>query len=429
MSDSLQQTGALPPVGGTRGLDMARKLRSLTRLTEISIGLSSTLKLKPLLTRIMEAAAELVEADAASVLLWDAKTQELRFAATTAGSGRSYIGMRVPLDSSIAGAVMQQNRLVAVNDVERDPRHYAAIDEQTEFETRSILGVPMRSKDQVIGVLEAINKRALPWTEDDAHYLTILAAQAATAIEAAQLVSQLQRANEELNQLDKMKSDFIAIASHELRTPLGVILGYASFLQETDDSEVRGHADKVVNSALQLRRIIEDLTNLRYLEQGAAELSRAPVSLMALITEVLTEQRETIQARGHRVRLVPLPEDMAVSLDRVRMGMALTNLLNNAVRFTPHSGTITVEMQRHSEREVWVRVRDTGIGIPADKLDHIFTRFVQLEDHMTRHNGGLGIGLSIARALVEAHGGKLWAESAGHEQGSTFTMSIPILSE
>jgi GAF domain-containing protein len=170
--------------------DLEHKVAILTRLSEISTALNSTLRLKPLLNQIMEAAVEIVDAEAASVLLWDHKTNDLRFAATTTGvSGQSLVGKPVPLEGSIAGTVMRENRAVSVENVERDNRHYPGIDRATEFHTHSVLGVPMRSRDRVIGVLEAVNKRSLPWTEDDHNYLSILAAQAAVAIESAQMVT------------------------------------------------------------------------------------------------------------------------------------------------------------------------------------------------------------------------------------------------
>ena len=234
---------------------LAHKVAILTRLSEISAVLNSTLKVKPLLNLIMEAAVEVVGSEAASVLLWDHHTDDLRFAATTTSpQGQSLIGTPVPLEGSIAGTVLRENRIVTVADADQDARHYTGIDQATDFHTRSVLGVPMRSRNRVIGVLEAVNKRQLPWTDDDANYLSILAAQAAVAIESAQLIAALQKANDELSQLDKLKSSFIAIASHELRTPLGVILGYASFLQDMQDGEVHELASKVVGSALQLRR-------------------------------------------------------------------------------------------------------------------------------------------------------------------------------
>lgn len=401
-----------------------KKIAILTRLTEISMSLNSNLKLKPLLSIIMEAAAEMVNAEAASVLLWDSKNNELRFASTTTES-QGLIGTSVPLEGSIAGTVMRENRVVMVEDAHHDPRRYTKTDKDLAFFTRSILGVPMHSKSKLIGVLEAINKRDLPWTPDDAQYLSTLASQAAVAIESAQMVAALRQANEELSQLDKLKSDFIAIASHELRTPLGVILGYASFLQESPDSEVSGHATKVVASAMQLRRIIEDLTNLRYMEQNSSELNLEDIPLGSFLRDIVNEAQALFEAKRHRVHFTPPDDTIVVRVDRIRMSMAITNVLNNAVRFTPDFGRvlITAEVRGH---EVWLSINDNGIGLAKEQLDRIFERFYQVEDHMTRTKGGMGIGLSIARALVEAHGGRIWATSPGLNQGTTFTLTIPL---
>ncbi|MCS7071108.1 MAG: HAMP domain-containing histidine kinase, partial [Anaerolinea sp.] len=227
-------------------------------------------------------------------------------------------------------------------------------------------------------------------------------------------------------QLDKMKSDFIAIASHELRTPLGVILGYASFLQESTDEDVRALAGKVVNSALQLRRIIEDLTNLRYLEEKATDLDIEKVVLRDFLQSAIHDVRELAEAKRHTLVFNEPPPHLRVAIDVIRMGMAVTNVLNNALRFTPDGGTITIDSEVRGQ-QVAVMVHDNGVGIAREDLERIFERFVQVEDHMTRTTGGMGIGLSIARALVEAHGGKIWASSPGLNQGSTFTITMPLV--
>ncbi len=406
--------------------ELERKVAILSRLAETSAVLNSTMRLKPLLGSIMDTAAEIVDAEAASVLLWDYKKQELVFAATTTSDtyGQELIGKQVPLEGSIAGRVMRENQIVAIDHVHDTIGHYSKIDEQTLFQTRSVLGVPMRSRNRIIGVLEAVNKRRAVWTKDDSYYLSVLAAQAAVAIEGAQLITQLQLANEELSQLDKLKSSFIAIASHELRTPLGVILGYASFLQDTLDPQVREHASKMVNGAMQLRRIIEDLTNLRYMEQSQLELNLEEVPLADVLREVGAELQSLAEAKRHELMIALPPPALRVRVDRLRIGMVISNVLNNAIRFTPDGGKINVRVEQKL-REVWIIVSDTGIGLAKDQLERIFERFYQIEDHMTRVNGGLGIGLSIARALVEAHGGRLWASSPGLNQGATFIIAIP----
>ncbi|MDZ4768797.1 MAG: GAF domain-containing sensor histidine kinase [Chloroflexota bacterium] len=408
-------------------VELNKRIAILTRITEISAALNSQVKLKPLLGMIMDASVEIAEAEAASVLLWDPKTNELRFATTTTGDDSdTLIGIPVPLEGSIAGSVLLENRTVMVNDVRRDRRHYGGVDKQTDFQTRSVLGVPMRVKNRVIGVLEAVNKRVLPWTADDASNLATLASQAAVALESAQMVSALQKANEELNRLDKLKSDFIAIASHELRTPLGVILGYASFLQDTGDPEVREHADKVVGSALQLRRIIEDLTNLRYIEQNPTNLTLVQTPLAQFLSEVVHDALGLSNAKGHRLQYIPPTPEILVDVDAPRLTMAITNILNNAIRFTPEGGRIMVQTKVQPSRQVWVLISDTGIGLAREQLERVFDRFYQVEDHMTRREGGLGIGLSIARALVEAHSGRIWASSTGLNQGTTVTIALPL---
>jgi len=243
----------------------------------------------------------------------------------------------------------------------------------------------------------------------------------------AQYRARAKKANEELNELDKLKTDFIAIASHELRTPLGVILGYASFLQDSGDDQVSETAEKVVASALQLRRIIEDLTNLRYLQTNEADLHLERVYLSDLLRDVENDVHEMANAKRHQLRIVPPPPSTIVYVDRVRMGMAVTNVLNNAIRFTPDGGKIMLQCDVRPPY-VLVAVADNGIGIPRDQIDRIFAKFYQIEDHMTRRHGGLGIGLSITKAVVEAHGGRVWASSAGMNQGATFTLSMPLVS-
>ncbi len=405
---------------------LQRKVRILTRLADISVELNSTFELRALLDNLMDAAAEITESEAASVLLWDENTHELRFASTTTHqTDIDLIGSTVPLEGSLAGSCFTQGQIIEVSDTLSDPRHYGKVDQATQFETRSLLAVPMRLKERGIGVLEVVNKRALPWTNDDRETMSVLAAQAAVAIGTVQLVSALQKANQELSELDKLKNDFIAIASHELRTPLSVILGYATFLKEESQGRISQHAEKVLESGLQLRRIIEDLMNLRYLQQSPAEVHRETVPLETIVKEAVQDVQSLIEANEHHLEL-DLPSGVLLDVDRIRAGMALTNVLNNAARFTPARGHIQVRAEVRNPQEVWLSVADNGIGLAEDQIERIFEKFYQVEDHMTRQHGGLGIGLSIARALVEAQGGRLWASSPGLNQGAVFTFAFPI---
>jgi signal transduction histidine kinase len=406
-------------------LYLDRKVTILNQLAAISVVLNSTYELGVLLNHLMDAAASITESEAASVLLWDENTRELRFAATTTHqAGLKLIGSTVPLEGSLAGTALLENRVVQVDDALHDPRHYSRVDEATQLQTRSLLAVPMRQRDRLTGVLEVINKRQLPWTKDDHDHLMVLASQAAVAIESAQLVTQLQKANEELSQVDNLKNEFIAIASHELRTPLAIILGYASFLKEEAQGQLSDHVEKVMAAGLQLRRIIEDLVNLRYLQQNPSELHLETLPLKKIIDETIKEMRELAEAAQHRLE-VSVPGDIQVHIDHIRTEMALKNVMNNAIRFTPPGGQIKVRVEVRDNHEVWVAVTDSGIGLEADQLERIFEKFYQVEDHMTRQYGGLGIGLSITRAMIEAQGGRVWASSPGLGQGSTFILAFP----
>lgn len=405
---------------------LRQRVDTLTRLVQVSLVLNSTLALDPLLRFIMDSASALVDAEAASILLLDSDTHHLVFAASSSAGSQGLIGQPVPQEGSIAGQVLRENRPLAINDVRRDPRHYRRMDEITQFETRSVLGVPMLIKERPIGVLEAVNKRVGPWTVQDRTTLTILASQAAVAIENARLVSALQKANQELSRLDTLKNQFIAIASHELRTPLGIILGYASFLKEEAQGAVSAHAEAVFRSALQLRAVIEQLTNLGYLKQhGGVELVRAWTPLADLLHAAEQDIASLAEAKRHRLNVLIPADAPALYVDAARVQSALGNLLNNAVKFTPEGGTITLRAEVKPS-EVWVIVSDNGIGFPPDQREKIFEEFYQVEDHLTRHYGGIGLGLAIARALIEAHGGRIWAESAGPGQGATFTFCLPL---
>ncbi len=405
---------------------LEEKIAILTRLAEISASLNSRVEIRPLLKQIMDSTVQILGCKAASVLLWDDRRERLFFAASTTvdHTDSDLIGMAVPMDS-IAGMIYRENRYIQVDDARSDPRHYDKVDEDIAFETRSLLGVPMTYKDTVIGVLEAINKHELPWTADDRHYLSIIAAQAAVAIEGARLVMRLRNANDELSELDKLKNDFIAIASHELRTPLGVIMGYASFLQEEESPSAKENASKVLQSAIKLRKIIEDMVNLRYLKQKQGDLYRENVQVSALLNSLRQEINALMDLTEYDFQVEQPDTDGVIYIDHTRINMALTNILHNAIRFSETGDRITLRAEQH-DKSMHLIVEDTGAGIEPDELDNIFDEFYQVEDHMTRKHGGLGIGLSIAKAIVEAHGGRIRAESEGPGKGARFILIVPL---
>ncbi len=390
--------------------------------------LSPSLNLDELLPKIMDAAAEITGSESASILLWHERKQELVFRAASAQNpqARSIIGKPVPLDS-IAGTIFREKRTVQIADVEQDPRHYSKVDEELQFVTRSLLGVPLIVRNEVIGVLEVVNKHQLPWTPADEQALTLLAGNAAVAIEVARNMLRLKRANEDLKEMDKLKNDFIAIASHELRTPLGIILGYASFLEDTANSNEQVEMiGRVTAGAQQLRQIIDGLVNLGYMRQQNSDLILERVPVANLFRALKNEAEMMLVTHQHTLDMQMPPETICTQADAVRLEMALGNLVNNAARFTPKGGQIRIFWQSVGADEGAIVIEDNGIGIAPENLERIFNDFVQVEDHLTRHQGGLGVGLTIARAIVEAHGGRIRAESDGPGTGSRFTVTLSV---
>lgn len=405
--------------------DLDKRVRQLERILALNVEIVSNPQQSSLLTKIAQTAAELTESESASILLLDDRTGDLRFcAAATEEITPLLLRIPVPVTHSIAGKVLQEREPAVVHDVRADPRHFREVGQAIGFETRSLLAVPLQVQERCIGVLEAVNKRSGLFTEEDREILTILAAQAAVAIENARLVEALQEAHRKLQELDRLKSDFITIASHELRTPLSLVLGYASLLQEQQrgSREVEG----VLRAAVRLQHIIETMVNLQYLETGELPFRYEEFNLGEEILLACQTHAPLAEASGLTLDAVVPQEPIWIRADREKIRLVLDNLLSNAIKFTPAGGRVRVKLEeRYGNAEI--TVTDTGVGIPQKDLDRIFERFYQVESPMTRRRGGLGLGLPIVREIVEKHGGRVWAESV-LGQGSRFIVRLPLAS-
>jgi signal transduction histidine kinase len=292
------------------------------------------------------------------------------------------------------------------------------------MEIRSLLAVPLQIKEHRIGVLEAINKcDDQEFSRQDVDMLVTLAAQAAAAIENARLVGALQRAYERLGELDKLKSDFISIASHELRTPLHLILLYAEMLREDLGEGAREQVDPVLRAATRLKQLIETMLNLRYLETGQMELAPTRFDLRAEVQAACKDYKVLADTKGLVISPDVPDEQVSIYADKEKVRVVLDNLVSNAVQFTPAGGQVRVKVGRRGQ-DIEMSVIDTGIGISSQDLDRIFERFYQVDDHMTRKQGGMGLGLSIVKELAELHGGRVWVESVPG-RGSRFVVVLP----
>ena len=244
--------------------------------------------------------------------------------------------------------------------------------------------------------------------------------------ELAQLAARFNQMAEKLSQVESMRRRLIGDVSHELRTPLTAIKGSMEglidgVLPANDETYQQIHAE-----ADRLNRLVDDLQELSRVESRAYELDIRSLDVSALVQTVIKRLAAKAQAKRISFNLELDPDLPPALTNEDRAIQVLTNLTGNALQYTQEGGKVTI-VARHVNNEIQISVHDTGIGITAEHLSRIFDRFYRVDKSRSRQSGGgSGIGLTIARALVEAHGGRIWVESAGEEQGSTFTFTLPV---
>jgi signal transduction histidine kinase len=397
----------------------------LERLLEITRNLSTALDLEPFLKTIVSEACALTDSEAASILGYDETSNELEFLAVPWHYRDTLHGAKIPVKGSAAGWACKEAKPLLVPDSKSDPRHFSALDFASAFETRSILAVPLMVKGRPLGALEAVNKIGdAHYTEDDTTILETLAAPTALSVYSADLQQRIEAGSSEIAELDRLKSDFIAITSHELRTPLGLILGHATFLRELVGEEYHEQIDVIIKNASRLKEIIESLASVDNFQSGAARIRQRAVSVARVIEDVVASFSGLAAQREITLKADPCQDDLLVEADGGKIAIALSNLVKNAVMFTDQGGHVFVTGEL-VPGYVKVSVIDDGIGIPAKDLPYIFDRFFQVESHLTRRHGGMGLGLSVAKVMIEMHGGRIWAESM-EGKGSNFIFLLPV---
>lgn len=401
------------------------KASKLELLPAVIRGFGSATDTEELLQRLTTAAIDLTGSASASVLEFDESSNCLRFVAVPWFWRQLLKEFFVPVDKSIAGWVFANNKLQIVQNVKKDPRHYTVIDQLTNFTTNSLLAVPIAYKGETIGVLEVVNKGdGQHYKEDDAAILEILALYAAMVLWNSSLERQIQETRNEFAELDRMKSNFIAITSHELRTPLGLILGHATFLREMISKEHREPMDTIIRNATRLKEIIESLTEVDNYEAGVARIRQNSISIPAIVRDVVSSFQDMATSKNISLQEDIRDEDLQVEGDANKITVAVSNLIRNALTFTNEGGSVLV-MVESVTGHVQVSVIDNGIGIPASDLARVFDRFFQVESHLTRKHTGMGLGLSVAKTMIELHGGRIWVESV-EGRGSTFSFLLPL---
>lgn len=571
---------------------LQRNARLWATLSQVGRILSSTLDPDQVLELILEQAVQVLEAEGGSLLLVDQRSNELVFELALGPTAGDLIGTRLPWGVGLAGEAATTGQPLLVNNTANDPRWFSGVDEATDYTTQSILCAPMITRQQVIGVLEIVNKRdGSLFDENEAELLLALASQAAVAIENARLYDDtrqrnrelsvlysiamatgktlemsllldetlkqilevleyeggaiylaakddegpklmrhqgipapmlqlmasqlqncgvmrqvlaqgkvidrpvpladwepemrlicvplhthqralgvlifpsfhgrpvetpeirlletlgrqtsiavenaalyaelqeraetLQQAYDELAKIDQLKDELVQNISHELRTPIAFIKGYVNLLLDGDLGELSPQQSDsleiVSNKTEQLVHLVSGILTLQTLTTEMPDVES--ISPIMLVARTVAAAIPAAQAAG--IDLVSdYPEKLpAVTVDPPQITQVLDNLLNNAIKFSPAGGTITVKLSAE-ENMIRIQVLDTGIGIPADKIDRIFDRFYQIDGSSTRRFGGAGLGLAICKQIIDAHDGKFEVESE-EGKGSSFAFLLP----
>ncbi len=384
-------------------------LDSYLRVIEISRDLASTLDLDTLLDDIVRAAADITRAEAASILLYDDTARQLYFQVSTNMEEPTMRGFIVPLEKSIAGWIVTNRQSVRIDDAHKDDRHFSEVEQTIGFETRSLLGIPLITKNKVVGVLEVINKQKGRFTDADESMLSVLGAQAAVAIENARLFQQ---------------SDLISEFVHELRTPLASLSTATYLLLRPEMS--REQRDQIVNNihteTLRLNSLASSFLDLARLESGRVQFRKTRFSASDLIYECTDVMTSKALETGVQIR-VDIPEEMPLmEADRDKIKQVLLNLLSNAVKYNRQNGSVIVS-GTFGDTDLSITIQDTGVGIPEESIPHLFEKFYRVRDHEGKA-AGTGLGLSISKQIIQGHNGRIEVKSK-MGVGTSFTVHIP----
>lgn len=383
------------------------------RIVEISQQLSSTYDLPTLLRKICALAKELIDVEASSILLLDETRKQLRFAMSTNIRPSEMEEIFVPLEGSIAGWIVTHGEPRVIENVTSTPNHYAAVDSRLQFHTRNLLGVPMRTHEKVIGVVQAINKNgSVPFTDQDIQMLRTLASQAAIAIENARLFQQ---------------SDFMNELVHELRNPLMALKASTTLLSRPDlPEDKRGYiVDKLKEETQRLIDLTSEFLDVARMESGRVSLNRTRFSIHELITESAEVLAQQAASKHLHIRIEP--EDYLVEADRGKIKQVILNLLSNAIKYNRTDGKIDIFLNLLQNSDlpfVHVTIADTGYGIAPEHQKNMFQKFYRVPtlEHVER---GTGLGLALCKHIIEAHGGNIWLESEVGV-GSRFQFTVPF---
>ncbi len=414
-------------------LEQTRKrAQELQTVAQVSTAASTVLDPMELLQSVVDLTKSSFSLYHVQVFMNQERDGFLEVVAGSGDIGRAVVESKVlvPLYASTPAAqAARERRVIIINDTRGEPEYRL---NPLLPDVRAEMAIPMIVGERLLGIFNVQADSTNRFTREDARTYTTLAAQVAVALQNAELYAEQAATVERLRELDHLKSAFLANMSHELRTPLNSILGFAEVLlleldgpiNETMNNDIR----LIEKNGKHLLSLINDVLDMAKIEAGKMNLAYEKFMFRELLEETMDITSSLAREKMLYLTIDPESQDqMILVADRVRIRQVLINVVANAVKFTEKGGITLCVMQFPEEQKIHLQIRDTGIGIPKDKLEAIFDSFSQVDTSTTRKAGGTGLGLPISRKLVEMHGGRLWAESTGSGgTGSIFTIELPF---
>ena len=406
-----------------------RQQREAEVVAEVAQRVNASLDLQTTLEHLVEGARELCGADSGRIVVRDAEGRmRLRHQSGARPDG-DHDPMTVEAGRGSGGQVLLTGRPFRTDHYAADPRIRDDDPAKPAWEgTVAQMVVPIPGDAGIAGLLYVDRREARAFTDAEEAMLLRLAGHAGTAIQNSQLFAAERAARAEADAANRGKDQFLAILSHELRTPLNAILGWARMLRASSlDDRQRAHAVDVIERNAELQtQLVGDLLDVSRIAADKMEIERVPVDLVLVVRQTAEAMFAELEAKKLRLALELDEAAGEVFGDTRRLAQVISNLLLNAIKFTGEGGRIELRLTRH-EASARLTVTDTGVGIDPAMLSKIFNPFEQADSSTTRRHRGLGLGLAIARQVVELHGGTIRAESEGLGRGATFTIDLPVL--
>ncbi len=404
--------------------DVEARVNELTILTRIGRRLASTLELDEILNSVVDETLHATRASQASIALYREGEDALEVRVMRGFNPQTesnVLGTLIRAGEGLHGRLLETGEAVLVNEVVQDAGYREVLSS-----TRAELIVPIKQGSLLLGALNLESPQPNAFSESDVRLIEAMADQMAVAITNARAYEAERQAVERMREVDRLKTQFLANMSHELRTPLNSVIGFSRVMLRGIDGPLTDMQStdltSIYNSGQHLLGLINNILDLSKIEAGKMELSIEPVNLVDVAKTVMSTALALVKDKAIRLE-ADVPQDLPIVMaDQTRVRQIILNLVSNAAKFT-EKGFIHLRMVP-TPKEVLISVTDTGIGIPPDKLEHIFEEFTQVDASTTRRYGGTGLGLAITRSFAEMHKGRIWVESEVGV-GSTFTFTLP----